>query len=212
MSRPLMQNSISELEKMFSTSPSDLEVLGRLEGELKFRQTQRAGVLFEKVKKALSGTAFKSTVPSSTRGPMPKESQSSKPTPLRTSSATIKTPQAQPELWPVAEPTTVGKPIGPQPVRRAAAPVAAVASAPVVTRERSPLPKIDQAEAYKLLGAEPTTRWEILEDRRRKLVHQAHPDNLLRLEAGKRSEALAAARKINAAYAMLLQLRIASKA
>lgn len=207
MSRPLMQNSISELEKMFSTSSSDSSVLSRLENELKFRQTQRAGVLFEKVKKAVAACAAKPTARATIHLPSVKDGDAQKATPLKTSSPAIKSPQVQPELWPVGEPTAVVKTAGPQPMRPAAAPVAAVA--PVAPRERLALPKIDQPEAYKLLGAEPTTRWEIVEERRRRLVQQAHPDKLLLLEDVKRTEALAAARKINAAYAMLLQLRIA---
>ncbi len=208
MFRPLMQKSISDLEKMFSVSSTDLEVLGRLESELKLRQTQRAATLFQKVQKAVAACSIKPSERATIHLPKANEANAQKATPLKTASAAVKWPEAQPELWPVDEQALLVKSAGQQLVS-VTAPKAAVPH--VGPSERSSLPKIDEAEAYKLLGAEPTTRWEMIEDRRRRLVQQAHPDKLLRLDAVKRTEALAAARKINVAYAVLLQLRIATK-
>jgi DnaJ-domain-containing protein 1 len=58
-------------------------------------------------------------------------------------------------------------------------------------------------EAYKALKATPGSAWESIEQTRRQLVQQAHPDCLASMGAEKRAQVQAAARRVNAAYAVL---------
>ena len=62
-------------------------------------------------------------------------------------------------------------------------------------------------EAYKVLKATPGATWESIEQTRRTLVHQSHPSRWKTLSAEKRAQALAEAKRVNAAYAALSQTR-----
>lgn len=55
MTRPLMQNGITELERMFESSQADPQILEALEFELKFRSVPRAAALLNKVRRAMNG-------------------------------------------------------------------------------------------------------------------------------------------------------------
>lgn len=55
MTRPLMQNGIAELERMFESSQADPQMLEALEAELKLRSVPRATTLLAKVRRAISG-------------------------------------------------------------------------------------------------------------------------------------------------------------
>jgi curved DNA-binding protein CbpA len=62
-------------------------------------------------------------------------------------------------------------------------------------------------DAYKLLKATPGSTWESIEQTRRLLVEQSHPERLKAMAAEKRSSALAEATRANTAYATLSRLR-----
>jgi len=55
VTRPLMQNGIAELERMFESSQSDPQILDALESELRFRSVPRAATLLNRVRKAMNG-------------------------------------------------------------------------------------------------------------------------------------------------------------
>jgi DnaJ-domain-containing protein 1 len=57
LSRPLMQNGISELERMFETGSADPRMLEALAHELSFRSVPRAATLLSKVRRAAAGTS-----------------------------------------------------------------------------------------------------------------------------------------------------------
>ena len=62
-------------------------------------------------------------------------------------------------------------------------------------------------DAYKLLKATAGSTWESIEQTRRQLVQQAHPSRVKSLSPERRASALAEARRVNAAYEALSQLR-----
>jgi curved DNA-binding protein CbpA len=62
-------------------------------------------------------------------------------------------------------------------------------------------------EAYKVLKATPGATWNSIEQTRRTLVNQLHPSRWKPLSTEKRAQALAEAKRINAAYAALSQTR-----
>ncbi len=62
-------------------------------------------------------------------------------------------------------------------------------------------------EAYKILKATPGATWNSIEQTRRTLVNQLRPSQWKPLSAEKRAQALAEAKRINAAYAALSQTR-----
>jgi DnaJ-domain-containing protein 1 len=55
VTRPLMQNGIAELERMFDSSQGEPQMLEALESELKFRSVPRATTLLNKVRQAING-------------------------------------------------------------------------------------------------------------------------------------------------------------
>lgn len=62
MTRPLMQNGVAELERMFESSQADPKILAALESELKFRSVPRAATLLTKVRRAMNGAPILPTV------------------------------------------------------------------------------------------------------------------------------------------------------
>ena len=62
-------------------------------------------------------------------------------------------------------------------------------------------------DAYKVLKASPGATWESLEQTRRTLVQQSHPSRWKTMNTEKRAQALAEAKRVNAAYAALLHAR-----
>ena len=61
--------------------------------------------------------------------------------------------------------------------------------------------------ACKLLGAAAGATWESIEQSRRLLVKQSHPERVASMSSIKRDQARDGARHVNAAYAVLLRLR-----
>ena len=77
-----------------------------------------------------------------------------------------------------------------------------VAKAPPVSASTMPL-----EDACKFLKAMPAARWESLEQTQRTLVQQSHPSRWKTLSTAKRIQALAEAKRVNAASAVLSQAR-----
>lgn len=55
MSRPLIQNGIGDLERLFQSSQGNAKTLESLEYELRFRSVPRATALLAKVRRAMNG-------------------------------------------------------------------------------------------------------------------------------------------------------------
>jgi hypothetical protein len=186
MARPLIQHRIGDLEELFAKSKADLKVLKQLQHELQYRQVPRAVALLADVQAAMEAPNFALTA-GAAAGPAP--------------------PPRQSGLWErptvqVARPATA--PIAPAP----AAPRVKSADDSPVTRASPPtVPTMPLEEAYKLLKSTPGMAWESIEQSRRRLVQQSHPSRLTSLSPEKRSQAVAEARLVNAAYASLAYAR-----
>ena len=203
MARPLMQQGIAQLEKMFCTAPADSRTLKRLEHELQHRQVPRAIALLEKVEAALSSTK---TAASATPAPM--ASPRSTPVVERAPAP----PSAQPELWSAMH--TSGAAAEPS-VRPPPLPVPALLTLPTISTQNaasSPAPvptSLTVDEAYKVLKATPASAWESIEQMRRQIVQRAHPDTLASLNGDKCALVQAEAKRANAAYEVLRLIRVA---
>lgn len=189
MSRPLMQQSIVQLNSLFSTSQTDSAVLKQLHYELKFRKVPRALELFEKVERALKACAGEAA-------PViqPKVEQSAILRVVRSPVALEK----QPELW-SSDPAL-------RPANANAKPEIATTVRP--TTPQAVLVEMSVNEAYRLLQANQNSTWESIEITRRNLVQTSSPERLSGMSDIKRTEALTETRKVNSAYAILQQLRL----
>jgi DnaJ-domain-containing protein 1 len=188
MLRPLMQHGVGRLEEMFATGKPDAKLLKQLEQELQYRQVPRAVALLAKVQAAMSGGAAvpqAPTVPASVPG-----------------RATGLISQ-QPDLW---ERPAIS-PASPPAAVRAAAPVVRPQEPLLVGKSPASPLAMPLEEAYKVLKATPGATWDSIEQTRRALVNQLHPSRWKPLSAEKRAQALAEAKRINAAYAALSQTR-----
>lgn len=76
----------------------------------------------------------------------------------------------------------------------------------------APPPVISLIDAYRLLKASPSSTWEPIEQQRRQQVQAASPTRIKGYSAQERSGALAQARLVNAAYAVISQARTAKDA
>ncbi|RJG05355.1 hypothetical protein D3870_04365 [Noviherbaspirillum cavernae] len=201
MARPLLRHSIVELEQMFSVAKGDTKKLRALESELKHRNVPRAVTLLDKVQRALRGAKLTPKAPETNE-------------PVAKSAATC--PSQQGALWgeesKSARNNVVGTttaqpakpPPAPVPVEPPAKPSAstALASNPQVVAA-----SLSVDEAYKVLKATPGSTWEAIEQTRRQLVQQAHPERVAGLSTEGRMQVQADAKRANAAYALLLQTR-----
>lgn len=195
MPRPLMQHGVVQLEEMFTKGKADPKVLKQLENELRYRQVPRAVALLAEVQAAMYGGAVAPEVPTAS---------TPTPTPIRVTEPTF-IPQ-QPGLWerPAAPPLLAPPPVVPvRTVTTAAKPL----EPPPAAEPASPTPAMPLDDAYKLLKATTGTTWESIEQTRRTLVEQSHPSRWKTLSAEKRTQGLAEARRVNAAYAALSQAR-----
>lgn len=192
MSRPFMQYGVGQLEELFAKSKADQKVLKQLEHELQYRQVPRAVALLAEVQAAMYGGRA-SSPPAPTPTPLP--------------AAVAPVVARQPELW--------GQPA--QPPAAVAPPPTTAASAvrptpPPDLRPTAPTePTVPLQDAYKLLKATPSSTWESIERARRLLVQASHPGRLETLSADKRGQALAEAKRVNEAYAVLSQARCAGR-
>jgi hypothetical protein len=178
MSRPFMQFGVGQLEETFAKSKTDPQVLNALEHELQYRQVPRAVALLKKVRAELHEVKRTSiTGFTSTEGPPVNQ---------------------QPELWEGA--SVSGWPPPPasaQKQKPAAEEDSAISAELVVTVD----------EACKVLRTTLGASWESIEQTRRQLVNLAHPDRIAELVPEQRAETQAGARKVNAAYAVLMAAR-----
>jgi DnaJ-domain-containing protein 1 len=190
MARPLMQHGVGQLEELFAKSKSDQQVLKQLEFELQYRQVPRAVALLAEVQAAMYGLS-----------PAPA------PATAAEAPAAPTAPSPQPSLWDNPSPPA-SRPRAPAPTvlatPTAARPVIAPAPATIAT---PPVPVMPLEDAYKLLKATPGSTWESIEQTRRLLVRASHPEKFRGASEGKRSQALAEASRVNAAYAMLSRAR-----
>jgi DnaJ-domain-containing protein 1 len=193
MPRPLMQHGVEQLEEMFAKGGADPEVLKQLENELRYRQVPRAVALLAEVQAAMYGAT-----PASPPRPAPEPPPARPPAPQ------------QPSLWerPTVQPTVVATPpaLPPRPAtpsRPAEAPAPAMPSQPSA-------PTMPVEDAYKLLKATAGSTWESIEQTRRQLVQQSHPGRLKSMSPERRTQALAEAKKLNAAYGALSYARCSS--
>jgi len=186
MPRPLMQHGVGALEEIFSKSKTDYKVLQQLEHELKYRKVPRAAALLTEVQTAMYGAT--TVIPAVSPPP-------SAPAPH------------QPSLWehPAAPPSATGLPTmksfpSAEPNRREVAP-----DTPSPTQLSAPAILLE--DAYKLLNSTAESTWELIEQNRRQLVQLANPVCLLPMSPDQRLRVLAEAKRVNAAYAALLQAR-----
>jgi hypothetical protein len=192
MARPLMQHGVGQLEELFAKSKADQKVLKQLEHELQYRQVPRAVVLLAEVQAAMYGLA-----------PAPAAN-------VAGALAAVVAPPSQPGLWGVPQPVTPPAALAPTVVAHRIA--ARPALAPTAARSASsPAPAMPLEDAYRLLKATPGSTWESIEQTRRLLVQPSHPGKLQGLLEGKRSQALAEAKRVNEAYATLSQARCAGR-
>lgn len=71
----------------------------------------------------------------------------------------------------------------------------------------APVPAMPLEDAYKLLKATAGSTWESIEQTRRQLVQRSAPQRVNSMSAQARAQALADAKLLNAAYALLSQAR-----
>jgi hypothetical protein len=190
MTRPLMQMGIGQLEELFAKSKADQKVLKQLEHELQYRQVPRAVALLPEVQAVMYG-----------------EAPSTRPPPAPTVPPTPTIPEHQPELWarptqqPVPAPVPALQVVQTQPaVRPPSVPPASKPAAP-------PVVAMPVEDAYKVLKATSGSTWEAIEQTRRQLVEQSHPERLKAMAAERRSSALVEAKRVNTAYATLSRVR-----
>lgn len=194
MARPLMQHGVEQLEELFEKSKTDAKVLKQLEHELQYRQVPRAVALLAEVQAAMYGLT-----------------PAAAPAPALKAPAKVAAPPPQPSLWDVSPPPAIR---APAPSPTAVAALAAVRSAAVPTPARAatpPAPVVPLDDANKLLKATPGSTWESIEQTRRLLVLASHPEKLKGLAEARRSQVLAEASRVNAAYAVLSRARCAGR-
>ncbi len=188
MPRPLKQLGVSDLEAQFARSKTDVKVLKQLEHELQYRQVPRAVALLAEVQAAIYSATSAAPVPV-------------QPTPTPDLAA------QQAGLWERPFTTATGPVAAPISVARPEVPFKAPASPAVPKTSQSTQPQIPVEHAYKLLKATAASTWVSIEQTRRQLVQQSHPAHLKAMNAERRSQALAEAKRVNAAYAALSQAR-----
>lgn len=203
MSRSLMRHTIAELEQLFDALKADPKTLKALEEELQHRQTPRAAALLAKVQGTLK--ILKGAKSGFSRGIIP--------TP--TIAPAAKNLNQQPDLWcgqssPVpglAPAPALAKqdthPLASSPAASHGASVSALVSGDVTEVELG----MSAADAYKVLKATSCSTWETIEQTRREVVQQAYPERVATLTPELRATARTEAKKANAAYAILGQLR-----
>lgn len=186
MPRPLMQQKIDELETLFARSEGDHRVLKQLEQELKHRQVPRAVALLAKVHAAMRGeTSLASSVSASASAPSHRSARVPDPPTTAITSA-----MALPDA------ATSGRP---SEVSATAAPT------------REPLQTMPLEDAYRLLKTTAGSTWESIEQTRRALVQNSHPQKLKSMSPERQAQALAEAKRVNAAYAAMSQARCAGR-
>ncbi len=189
MPRPLLQLGIGQLEGLFSTSKTDPKLLKELEYELQHRQVPRAVALLAEVQAAMHMETVVSP-----RTAIPAHSQT-------------RTPLAgQPGLWdrPAEQPAPVLASVSVFALDSAQPAVRQLDTPPVT---KPTVTVISVEDAYKLFKATAGSTWDSIEQTRRTFVMQSHPQQLMAMNSEKRSQVLAEAKRVNAAYAVLSHSR-----
>jgi len=194
MARPLMQHGVGQLEEMFAGGKADAKVLKQLENELQYRQVPRAVALLAEVQAAMYGGTPAASQPATVPAPPPARP----PTPAPVSQ--------QPDLWgrPAAPPFVAAPPAAPV---RTVTPAAKPPEAASGAKAPASPPAMPLDDAYKMLKASPSATWDSLEQTRRTLVQQSHPSRWKTMSTERRAQALAEAKRVNAAYAALSHAR-----
>lgn len=192
MPRPLKQLGVGQLEELFARSKTDLKALKHLTHELQYRQVPQAVALLTEVRAAMSSaTLATTTIQSPTFAKLEPQNPSN----------------GQNDMWdrPLAAPTISTKNMPtPQPAASANGNSQSPAIASSQPRAVSTMTVDD---AYKLLGVAAGATWESIEQSRRLLVKQSHPERVVLMSSIKREQARDGARRLNDAYAVLLRLR-----
>jgi len=181
-----MPHGIGQLEEMFARDKANATLLKQLENELQYRKVPRAIALLAEVQVAMyGGTSAQQSV----GVPSPHPARTSAPSPQQTD--LWERPATPPVLAPppIASGRTVTRDVQPP--------------TPPTTKSSSSIPAMPLDEAYKVLKASPRATWDSIEQTRRTLVLQSHPSRWKDLSSEKRSQLLAEAKRINAAYAAL---------
>lgn len=191
MSRPLKQLGVGQLEELFARSKTDLKVLEHLAHELQYRQVPRAVALFTEVQAAMPGASLSTTTtePQALAKSMPP-----------------KLPTGQDDLWegrPLATPATTTTSTPRPPVSAGSISQASTIANP----QPRAVPTMTVDDACKLLGVTAGATWVSIEQARRLLVKQSHPERVALMTSIKRDQARDAARRVNDAYAVLSRLR-----
>lgn len=189
MPRPLMQLGVGDLEALFTKSKTDVKMLKQLEHELQYRQVPRAVALLAEVQAAMYGAAPVAQAPAPAM-PVPA------PAPQQTG------------LWERPTAPATGLAASPIVAPRPAEPIKAP-TPPAVPK--TPEPAMPVEDAYKLLKATAGSTWESIEQTRRQMVQQSHPARLKSMSPERRAQALADAKRVNAAYVTLSQARCAGR-
>lgn len=193
MARPFMRHNIAQMEEIFAASEADAKMLKALERELRYRKVPRAVSLLAEVQGGLySMTATASPAATSRHAPaMP-----------------AAPPARQPDLF--CGPPIPALRVSPATAVAQPAPISAIP--PTILRDTTTVPTaapaaISADDAYKVLKATPVSTWESIEQTRRQLVLQAHPERVATMNQEKRTQVQAEVSRVNAAYEVLRQLR-----
>lgn len=185
MTRPLTRHTIAELEKLFASSKEDDRVLEHLAHELQFRQAPRAIELLREVQAALSETEPSAGKPRlDTTGPVQHRLD-------------------------MGEAASSGIPPTPavKPIASGGASDSMTLPVALATHPNRPALTMTVEDAYKILGVTQTSTWESIEQIRRQLVQRAHPEHLAPMSKEKRAQTQVEAKRVNAAYSVLIQHR-----
>lgn len=152
--------------------------------------------LLQEVRQALVGS--QSELP---LAPLVSHKETSAVAVRRTVRVVSSSPTGSPSALPEEKKTTYSAP-------KDSASLAFIRSVGVEHARGDSAPTIPLEAAYMLLQCTPTTNWETIERFRRQLVLKAHPERLMGLNTSEKSQALDAARQVNAAYISLLAMRL----
>lgn len=207
--RPFFQSKIEELQQIFDASHGDRAVLKKLAAELKHRQVPKAVALLAKVKKVIDAVS-----PARTEAPSRQETDHPTHAPthkvvncqscqqrLRVELATERRRYTCPScktkflvsfedgVFSVVFSSPAGS--GEEPMNRASADGA----------------KLTLSEAYQIFGANADTSWETIEQTRRRLIQQYHPDKVAALGPKLRAVAEFEGKRINVAFNIIRKSR-----
>lgn len=231
MSRPLSTWRAEQLEEFFRSKRSEKGALEKLEHELSFRQTARAKSLLDIVRAALRALskqevaqpnafalepspAVTETYDRAKQGRLwaaPSQNKEAAPSsPVPASSPKSPLSLVTGETVPASEKgSDVAPAVSSEVVEATAAPV--IAKKPTTKQSASDDNSVVFAmttdEAYKELKVQPSASWELIEQSRRKIVQKGSPALTRSLTSEQRERLDETARRANAAFRLLANLR-----